>query len=228
MGDNIIKLVKPADVVTLVNALLGLASIIMVLGGQINGALILVLIAVVADAADGAVARKMGSGILGENLDSLADVISFGVAPAVVAYVVLGSWTVAAGLLAGFFMVCGILRLARFNVAGSKGGFTGLPITAGGFVVVLFVLVKDYIPYFETVFAVLLVVLSLLMVSTIAYPKLKNPVLLAPMALFLVLDIGMFFAGYPDALKPVSLVLLVLIFAYVLTPLGRRFYGANQ
>ncbi|MCX9013475.1 MAG: CDP-diacylglycerol--serine O-phosphatidyltransferase [Candidatus Methanoperedens sp.] len=224
MGESIIKLVKPADIVTLVNALLGLASIIMVIGGRIDSALILILIAVVADAADGAVARKMGSGVLGENLDSLADVISFGVAPAVVAYVVLGSWTAVSGLLAGLFMVCGILRLARFNVAGNKGGFTGIPITAGGFIVALFVLVKDYIPYFETVFAVLLVVLSLLMVSTIAYPKLKNPMLLAPMAFLLVVDITAFYAGYPDAVKPVSLVLLVLIFAYVLTPLGRIFH----
>jgi CDP-diacylglycerol--serine O-phosphatidyltransferase len=224
MGESIIKLVKPADIVTLVNALLGLASIIMVIGGRIDSALILILIAVVADAADGAVARKMGSGVLGENLDSLADVISFGVAPAVVAYVVLGSWTGVSGLLAGLFMVCGILRLARFNVAGNKGGFTGIPITAGGFIVALFVLVKDYIPYFEHVFAVLLVFLSLLMVSTIAYPKLKNPMLLAPMALLLVVDITAFYAGYPDAVKPVSLVLLVLIFAYVLTPLGRIFH----
>ena len=227
MGDNILKLIKPADIVTLVNALLGLASIIMVFGDEINGAAVLILIAVVADAADGAVARKTGSGVLGENLDSLADVISFGVAPAVLAIVVLGSENCLYGLFAGLFMVCGILRLARFNVAGSKVGFTGLPITAGGFVVVLFVLIKEYVPYFEQVFAVILVVLSVLMVSTIEYPKLKNPVLLAPMALLLVLDIGVFYMGYLDAVKPVSLALLILIFIYVLTPLGRKFYGRN-
>ena len=227
MGDNILKLIKPADIVTLVNALLGLASIIMVFGDEINGAAVLILIAVVADAADGAVARKTGSGVLGENLDSLADVISFGVAPAVLAIVVLGSENCLYGLFAGLFMVCGILRLARFNVAGSKVGFTGLPITAGGFVVVLFVLIKEYVPYFEQVFAVLLVILSVLMVSTIEYPKLKNPILLAPMALLLVLDIGVFYMGYLDAVKPVSLALLILIFIYVLTPLGRKFYDRN-
>ena len=227
MGDNILKLIKPADIVTLVNALLGLASIIMVLGDRIDDALILILIGVVADAADGAVARKTGFGVLGENLDSLADVISFGVAPAVVAFYVLGNGNGVYGLLAGLFMVCGILRLARFNVAGSKVGFTGLPITAGGFVVALLILIRDYIPYFEQVFAVLLVVLSVLMVSTIEYPKLKNPVLLAPMALLLVMDIGVFYMGYPDAVKPVSLVLLILIFTYVLTPIGRKFYDRN-
>ena len=227
MGDNILKLIKPADIVTLVNALLGLASIIMVFGDEINGAAVLILIAVIADAADGAVARKTGYGVLGENLDSLADVISFGVAPAVLAIVVLGSENCLYGLFAGLFMVCGILRLARFNVAGSKVGFTGLPITAGGFVVVLFVLIEEYVPYFEQMFAVILVVLSVLMVSTIEYPKLKNPVLLAPMALLLVIDILVFYMGYLDAVKPVSLALLILIFTYVLTPLGRKFYDRN-
>lgn len=227
MGDNILKLIKPADIVTLVNALLGLASIIMAFSDEIYGASVLILIAVVADAADGAVARKMGSGVLGENLDSLADVISFGVAPAVVAFNVIGSGNSGYGLLSGLFMVCGILRLARFNVAGSKVGFTGLPITAGGFVVALFILIRDYVPSFEQVFAVLLVVLSVLMVSTIEYPKLKSPVLLAPMALFLILDIGAYYMGYPDVVKSVSLVLLLLIFTYVLTPIGRKFYDRN-
>ncbi|MFU8766891.1 MAG: CDP-diacylglycerol--serine O-phosphatidyltransferase [Candidatus Methanoperedens sp.] len=224
MAHNIIKLVKPADIVTLVNALLGLASVILVIGGRINDALVLILIAVVADAADGAVARKMGFGALGENLDSLADTISFGVAPAVVAYAVLDNWNGGvSGVLAGLYMVCGILRLARFNVAGRKNVFTGLPITAGGFIVALFVLVRDYVPYFEPAFAVLLVILSVLMVSTIAYPKHKSPVLIAPMALLLVIYIVAFYSGYADSVKPVSMVLLILMFAYVLTPLGKKF-----
>ncbi len=222
MGQNIIKLIKPADIVTLANALIGLASVIMVIGGRIDDALVLILIAVIADAADGAVARKMGSGVMGENLDSLADVISFGVAPAVAAYVVMAGSNGLSGVLAGLFMVCGILRLARFNVAGNKDGFTGLPITAGGFIVALFLLVRDFVPYFMSLFAVLLIILSVLMVSTVGYPKLKNPVLLAPMALFLVIDIVAFYSGYSGTVETASLVILILIFTYVLTPLGRK------
>jgi len=225
MGENILKLIKPADIVTLINALLGFASIIMTLRGEVDSALVLVLIAVIADGADGAVARYSGYGVLGAHLDSLADVISFGAAPAVLAFVFLKGYL--AWVFAGLFLICGILRLARFNVAGKKDGFEGIPITSGGFVVALFLLVKDFVPYFEYMFALLLVVLSLLMVSTIEYPKLKNPVILAPMALLLVFDVATFYLGYPDMVKKASLLLFVLIFAYILSPLGRRFYG-NQ
>lgn len=225
MGQNILKLIKPADIITLINALLGFASIIMTVRGQLDSALVLILIAVIADGADGAVARYTGYGVLGANLDSLADVIAFGVAPAVIAFVILDigylSW-----VFAGLFLVSGILRLARFNVAGKKDGFEGIPITAGGFIVALFLLIRDYIPhsYFVYVFVVLLVIISLLMVSTIDYPKLKQPVILAPMALVLVFDIAVFYLGYPDMVKIASLLLFIMIFAYVLSPLGRRAY----
>ncbi|MBU4373291.1 MAG: CDP-diacylglycerol--serine O-phosphatidyltransferase [Euryarchaeota archaeon] len=226
MGENIIKLIKPADIITLVNALLGFASIIMTIRGQMNCALVLILIAVIADGADGAVARYTGYGVLGANLDSLADVIVFGVAPAVIAFVILDigyfSW-----VFAGLFLVSGILRLARFNVAGKKDGFEGIPITAGGFVVALFLLIRDYVRYFDYVFILLLVILSLLMISNIDYPKLKQPAIIAPMALVLVFNIAVFFLGYHDMVKKASLLLFIMIFAYVLSPLGRRIYG-NQ
>ncbi len=228
MGQNILKLIKPADIITLINALLGFASIMMTVRGQVESALVLILIAVIADGADGAVARYCGFGVLGANLDSLADVIAFGVAPAVIAFVILDigyfSW-----VFAGLFLVCGILRLARFNVAGKKDGFEGIPITAGGFIVALFLLIRDYIPYsyFVYTFAALLVIVSLLMVSTIDYPKLKQPVILAPMSLVLVFDIAVFYLGYADMVKKASLLLFIMIFAYVLSPLGRRYYDRS-
>ena len=160
MGNNIVKLIKPADIITIANALLGFASIIMTLEGQIENALGFILLAVVADGADGAVARYSGYGVLGANLDSLSDVISFGVAPAVVAFVSLSNLGYLAWVLPGFFMICGTLRLARFNVTGKKDGFEGVPITAGGFIVALFILVRDLVPYFEYSFAALLFLIA--------------------------------------------------------------------
>lgn len=222
MGENILKLVKPADIITLINALIGFASIIMMIRGEFENALVLILVAVIADVADGAVARCSGYGVLGANLDSLSDVISFGAAPAVASFVFLDKLGFFAVLLAGLFLVCGILRLARFNVAGKKDCFEGMPITSGGFVVALFLLVKDYVPYVEQAFILLLVIVSLFMVSTLSYPKLKNPIILVPMGILLVLDIA-FYLGYPDAVKPTSLILLVFLFAYILSPMGRRF-----
>jgi archaetidylserine synthase len=218
MGEFIFKLIKPADIITLISALLGFASIILTFLGQFEISLVLILLAVIADGADGAVARYSGYGVLGANLDSLADIISFGVAPSVVAFVFLETLGVLAWIPASFFLVCGILRLARFNVAGRKDSFEGIPITAGGFIVALFLLANVEVPYKEDVFILLLLIISFLMISTISYPKIKNPVTLALMGLLLVLDILDFYRII------ISLLLLVLCFLYVLSPIGKRFY----
>jgi archaetidylserine synthase len=226
MSENILKLIKPADIITLINALLGFASVIMVVQGKLDEALVLILLAVIADGADGAFARYTGTGVLGANLDSLADVIAFGVAPATAAFVFLGSQ--AAWVFSGFFLMCGILRLARFNVAGKKDSFEGIPITSGGFIVALFLLMRDYVQYFEYVFSLLLVLLSLLMVSTISYPKIKKPSILAPLGILLVIDIASFYLNYAGIVKLVSLFLFVLAVVYILIPAGRRFYDRSK
>jgi len=228
MGQNILKLIKPADIITLINALMGFASIIMTLKGEIEVALVFILLAVIADGADGAVARYSGFGVLGANLDSLSDVISFGVAPAVVSFAALSKLGNLALVFPAFFMICGILRLARFNVSGKKDGFEGIPITAGGFIVALFVLVKDIVPYFEYTFSALLVILSLLMVSTISYPKIKNPIALAPIVIVLVFNIFAFYLGLIDLVKKGSLLLFILIMAYILSPIGVKLYDRNK
>jgi len=228
MGQNILKLTKPADIITLINALFGFASILMTLHGQIESALVLIFLAVMADGADGAVARYSGNGVLGANLDSLSDVISFGVAPAVVAFVSLDSMDNWMGVFPGLFLVCGILRLARFNVSEKKDGFEGIPITAGGFIVALFLLMRNFVPYFEVIFPALLLVLSVLMVSTISYPKIKKPIVIAPFAIVLVFDITVFFLGYTELLKKGTLLLFMLIMAYVLSPVWRNIYERDQ
>jgi CDP-diacylglycerol--serine O-phosphatidyltransferase len=228
MGENMIKLIKSADLITLLCALLGFGSIILTGNGQQDAALVLILAAVIADAADGAVARYSGCGVLGANLDSLADVISFGVAPAVAALIFLNELGALAWASAGFFLVCGILRLARFNVVGKKDGFEGIPITSAGFIVALFLLVRDIVPYAEYVLILLLVIVSLLMVSSVSYPKLKKPVIIAPIGVLLVFDIVIFYLGYPGMVKIASLILLVFVFAYFLSPLGRRLYDRDQ
>ena len=228
MGQNILKLIKLADIITLINALLGFGSILMTLNGQIESALVLIFLAVIADGADGAVARYSGTGVLGANLDSLSDVISFGVAPAVVGFVSLDGMNNWIGVFPGLFLVCGILRLARFNVSGKKDGFEGIPITAGGFIVALFLFMKDFVPYFEAIFPALLLILSVLMVSTISYPKIKKPIILAPMAIVLVFDILFFYLDYPGLLKKGTMLLFILIMVYVLNPVWRKIYGRDQ
>jgi CDP-diacylglycerol---serine O-phosphatidyltransferase len=112
-----------ADLITLGNAFCGtgavLASMSYVASGDrsaIWGALVLLPLALVCDALDGAVARwRRKSSPLGADLDSLADIVSFGVAPAALGFALglRGGWD---ALALCFFVACGISRLARYNV----------------------------------------------------------------------------------------------------------------
>lgn len=114
----------------------GVSSLILASHERYIPAALLVFFAVFFDVMDGRVARSLGgSSAFGEELDSLADAISFGVAPAFLFYNVYigvesGIWGT---LAASFFALCGVLRLARFNVSHIPAGpFQGLPIPAGG------------------------------------------------------------------------------------------------
>lgn len=118
----------PADLLTLANASCGMLSVFACLSyiegdrsRQIWAAFVLPVFALVFDVLDGYVARLAATrqSRLGADLDSLADIVSFGVAPAVLAYTLglRGLWDV---VVLTFFVCCGISRLARFNVTSSS------------------------------------------------------------------------------------------------------------
>lgn len=113
-----------ADALTIANAACGTIAIFLCLDYLATGrsrhlwvAFLLLPAALVADALDGYVARLHPGrrSVLGADLDSLADIISFGVAPAVLGYTLglRGGWDM---LCVTYFVVCGVSRLARFNV----------------------------------------------------------------------------------------------------------------
>ena len=116
----------PADVITMVNAAAGTGAILSCVryaqdheGRFAVYAFVLLAVALVADVLDGAVARATKKhSVLGADLDSLADVVSFGAAPAVVGFTLGldGGWD---ALILMFFVACGISRLARYNVTSS-------------------------------------------------------------------------------------------------------------
>ncbi|WP_157270792.1 CDP-alcohol phosphatidyltransferase family protein [Azohydromonas aeria] len=132
-----------ADFFTLGNAACGMAGVLLAMGfmadGEIRQFLLAAAMAPLAlafDVLDGRVARwRRQASALGRELDSLADIVSFGVAPAVLAYAagMNGGWDLAALI---YFVCCGVSRLARFNVTAeslSEGGdkvkyFEGTPI----------------------------------------------------------------------------------------------------
>jgi phosphatidylserine synthase len=125
---SILKLIKLPDLFSVLNALLGFSAILLVLGGvsvterAIKDALVLILLAAVVDGLDGMVARNVECSPLGVYLDSLADMLSFGVAPAIVVYVLVTDHLAVSAphvtvvlALCGAYVISGILRLARFN-----------------------------------------------------------------------------------------------------------------
>lgn len=140
---SMLRSFTPADLLTLANASCGMGAILLAVryvaaggSGSVATALALLPIALVCDFLDGYVARKTGrASVLGADLDSLSDIVSFGVAPAVIGHA-LGLNGVWDSLILVFFVACGISRLARFNVtadamsdeSGKVSHFEGTPI----------------------------------------------------------------------------------------------------
>lgn len=136
------------NLITLSSMFAGFYSIVASFNSDYERAAWAIMIASVFDALDGWVARMTHTATrFGIEIDSLADVISFGVAPGVLVY----TWTLSSfgkiGWLGAFFLVaCGALRLARFNVqmgSTEKKHFTGLPIPASALVIASMVLAYD-------------------------------------------------------------------------------------
>lgn len=177
--ERITKDLRPADFFTLLNALLGLMSIVAAEVGLLKVAFALVLVAVIADGLDGFVARLGGGGgPLGGTLDSLADTVSFVAAPALIAAVHLDAGPdrlrdalVLAPL--AFYTFCGLLRLARFESLREtkpRRYFSGLASPAAA-LTLLSVVFVGLPPAWVLLVAFLL---GLLMVSRIRYPKLRG------------------------------------------------------
>lgn len=125
-----IRILKTADFFTLANLICGLMAIFLFIEGMMLGGAVLILAAVVFDFLDGKVARFTGNqNVFGKELDSLCDMVSFGIAPAVMLFMMAGE--IGYMVLYVIFACCGALRLARFNVVEVRG-FVGMPITING------------------------------------------------------------------------------------------------
>jgi CDP-diacylglycerol--serine O-phosphatidyltransferase len=175
---------------TLGSVFLGLQAIAWSFDGRFVAAGIAILGAAILDGMDGRVARLTRTqSDFGAQLDSLADAISFGVAPAFLVYeyalndfhigqVNLGLFVVAV------FAICGVLRLARFNVTSARsrkaaaGGFEGMPIPGAAAIAVLSVLSSEraHVAFLRSdrTYIVLMLALAALMVSTVRYPSFKK------------------------------------------------------
>ena len=210
---NILRLIRLPDLITILNALFGFTAILYVLNDDPGGAAMLVLAAAIADAVDGAVARRVESGVFGEHLDSFADMISFCIAPALIYYTIVGvEHHAIACIFSAAYIVCGVLRLVRFGMLDLLA-FRGLPITAAGTFTALFLYLSMNSHYLSTaVFAVF----SVLMISNIPYPKLRLLTIQIPLAVVFILTIVTHCIGVYNWF---AWILFILIAIYVISPL---------
>ena len=168
---------------TTANFFCGFYAAIAAMKGIYEIAAIVILVAVVLDSLDGRIARiTHTTSKFGGEYDSLCDLVTFGIAPALLAY----SWSLSAygkwGWLAAFlFAVCGALRLARFNVQVGiidSRVFNGLPIPGGAAVVATGVLLYYYLggegSFAHPSIMVGVIALALCMVSSIKYYSFKD------------------------------------------------------
>lgn len=200
------------------NMYCGLSSILYIWSEDFSSAAWMILLAILFDVGDGLMATYTHSvSDFGRELDSLSDLVSFGVAPALLLYTnILFSFKQIGVVLVIIYTISGALRLARFNVQKRKqlASFTGLPIPAAGGLIASFILVKikyDHSDIFNYL-ALFVILLAYLMVSNIRYPKRKvfevTRSNFIKCLFFAILLIGI------HTLKP-TLVIFLILMAYV-------------
>ena len=167
------------NMITLLNLVAGFFSILMSVQEKYEYAVWLVFLALILDSLDGHVARIFGNETeFGRELDSLADAVSFVVAPCMfVTKALFLNSSVALLLVVVFYLCSGIFRLARFNVNPIHGGcFEGLPTPAAALTLIMTILAFHKNLWIERSLSLISVVflmtaLGFLMVSDIPYPK---------------------------------------------------------
>ena len=193
------------NILTLVGVCIGLSSIKFALDDRYGIAIIAIVIAALIDGLDGRIARLIkGTSKVGKELDSLTDVISFGVAPAFIMYFwSLNNLGKFGWLLCLVYVICVALRLARFNVNSNEESswrdnfFEGVPSPAGG-ILVLMPLIYSLSGFeifkmnFEIIVPVLFVTVSFLLISKFPTYSLKKIVVPRSMTIFLLFSIVLY------------------------------------
>jgi CDP-diacylglycerol--serine O-phosphatidyltransferase len=185
---------------------IGLSSIKFALDLKYELAIIAIVFAALIDSLDGRIARLIkGTSKVGKELDSLTDVISFGVAPAFIMYFwSLNNLGKFGWLLCLIYVVCVVLRLARFNVSSNEepswkdNFFIGVPAPAGG-ILVLMPLIYSLSEFelfninFELIVPIFFAITSFLLISKIPTYSLKKIIVPRAMTIFLLFSIVLFF-----------------------------------
>lgn len=165
------------NIFTFINLGCGVLSLLSCFNKKFLLAAILILVAGLVDRYDGRIARYLNvSSDLGKELDSLADLVSFGVAPSVLLFILMELESFGPKGIIGYcvllsFPICGAYRLARYNATDFDGVFRGVPITITGAVLAAVALLALYITIPKVIIVLLMILGSYLMVSNIKLKK---------------------------------------------------------
>ena len=215
------------NMLTLIGVCIGLTSIRFALDGNFEFAIIAIIFAALIDGLDGRIARLIkGTSKVGKELDSLTDMISFGVAPAFIMYFwklnTLGRF---GWLVCLIYVICVALRLARFNVNSNQepswrdNFFEGVPSPAGGILVLTPLIVSitnfDYINLnYDIIVPTFFIVTSLLLISKFPSYSFKKIVIQRKTTIFLLFGIVLFFGLlliYPFNVIAISSIIYLLM-----------------
>ena len=205
VSDRKARMILP-NMLTLIGVCIGLSSIKFALDEKFELAIIAIIFAALIDGLDGRIARLIkGTSKVGKELDSLTDVISFGVAPSFVMYFwSLNNLGKFGWLLCLIYVVCVALRLARFNVNSNEepswkdNFFEGVPSPAGGILVLMPLIFSlsefdFFIISYNILVPVFFISVSFLLISKFPTYSLKKIIIPRSMTVFLLFGIVLFF-----------------------------------
>ena len=212
------------NTLTLIGVCIGLTSINFALNGNYKLSIVAILLSAIIDGLDGRIARLIrGTSKVGKELDSLTDVISFGVAPAFIMYFwQLNTLGKIGWLISLIYVVCVALRLARFNINSGNDPswrdnfFEGIPSPAGG-ILVLSPLIYDVCGFdflkinYNLFTPIVFMIVSVLLISKIPTYSFKKIVVPRSTTIFLLFGIVLLFG-------------LLLVFPFKVLALGSILY----
>ena len=215
------------NMLTLIGVCIGLTSIRFALDGKFEFAIIAIILAALIDGLDGRIARLIkGTSKVGKELDSLTDMISFGVAPAFIMYFwklnTLGRF---GWLVCLIYVICVALRLARFNINSNQepswkdNFFEGVPSPAGGILVLTPLIISltnfDYITInYDIIVPTCFIIISLLLISKFPSYSFKKIIVQRKATIFLLFGIVLFLGLlliYPFNVIAISSVIYLLM-----------------
>lgn len=213
-------MMKIADIASLLNAISGMLAVLAAYYQKPILTAALLILAVVFDAIDGPLARRYPSDtdeIFGETMDSLADVISFGVAPSLIIMILYNNMLMIIPTI--LLISCGILRLSRYNTiityqTGPTKTFIGVPIPVSSFMLSIILLSGINNSY---IVLIIMTIIAVSMITSFKYTKIKNKTILIISTILTLITLCIPLNTL--LFKIPSILLILMIMAYIFSPI---------